>query len=98
MTSSILCVSDRIEAASKWELRYKFKRREVGSEISVPRVINMDIAYMKDSDNAINGSNLIGSNFIDENPEISIPYLALISAFTLNGCVGNVMVIGAVLI
>ena len=56
----------------------------------------MDIAYMKDS--ASNGSNLIGSNFIDENPEISIPYLILISAFTLNGCVGNVMVIGAVLI
>ena len=53
---------------------------------------------MKDSDNAVNGSNLIGSNFIDKNPEISIPYLALISAFTLNGCVGNVMVIGAVLI
>ena len=58
----------------------------------------MDIAYMKDSDSTINGSNLIGSNFIDENPEISIPYLVLISAFTLNGCVGNVMVIGAVLI
>ena len=58
----------------------------------------MDIAYLKYSDSAINSSNLIGSNFIDENPEISIPYLVLISAFTLNGCVGNVMVIGAVLI
>ena len=53
---------------------------------------------MKDSDSVNNGTSLIGSNFISENPEISIPYLALISAFTLNGCVGNVMVIGAVLI
>ena len=58
----------------------------------------MDIAYMRGSDGANNGTNLIDSNFIDENPEISIPYLALISAFTLNGCVGNVMVIGAVLV
>ena len=28
-----------------------------------------------------------GFDFIQENPEISIPYLARISAFTLNGCV-----------
>ena len=39
-----------------------------------------------------------GLDFIEENPEISLPYLILISAFTLNGCVGNIMVIGAVLV
>ena len=29
---------------------------------------------MRNSDSDNNGSNLIGSNFIEENPEISIPY------------------------
>ena len=80
------------------ELQYKGKGWEVVWENSTPRFINMDIAYMRDSDGANNGTNRISSNFIEKNPKISIPYLALISAFTLNGCVGNVMVIGAVLV
>ena len=57
----------------------------------------MDIPYMKYYNKTSNSSGSGGFDFIQENPEISIPYLALISAFTLNGCIGNVMVIGAVL-
>ena len=57
----------------------------------------MDIPYMKHYNKTSNSTGFGGFDFIHENPEISIPYLVLISAFTLNGCVGNVMVIGAVL-
>ena len=57
----------------------------------------MDITYMRYNNKTYNSSGFGAFDFISENPEISIPYLALISAFTLNGCVGNVMVIGAVL-
>ena len=45
-----------------------------------------------------NSTGLSGLDFINENPEISIPYLILISMFTLNGCLGNLIVIGAVLV
>ena len=43
------------------------------------------------------GSEKITNDFITENPEISIPYLTLISLFTLNGSIGNFMVIASVL-
>ena len=56
----------------------------------------MDIAYMKTRNGYINDSNFVGSEFIKENPEIAIPYLIILSAFTLSGCVGNIMVIGAI--
>ena len=57
----------------------------------------MDISYMKYHNMTSNSSGFGGFDFIKENPEISLPYLILISAFTLNGCVGNIMVIGTVL-
>ena len=44
-----------------------------------------------------NISNEMSINFIHENPIVAIPYLIVICAFTLSGCVGNTMVIGAVL-
>ena len=47
----------------------------------------MDIPYMKYDNKTPNFTAFGGFDFIQENPEISIPYLALISAFTLNGCV-----------
>ena len=58
----------------------------------------MDIAYMKTRNGYTNDSSFISFEFIEENPEIAIPYLIMISAFTLSGCVGNTMVIGAILV
>ena len=43
------------------------------------------------------GNKSTNFEFITENPEISIPYLTLISLFTLNGSIGNCLVIAAVL-
>ena len=63
----------------------------------IKNIIIMDIPYMKYYNKTSNSSDFGGLDFISENPEISIPYLVMISAFTLNGCIGNVMVIGAVL-
>ena len=57
-------------------------------------LIKMDIAYMRTSYNTTNGSD---TDFIEENPEIAIPYLILISAFALGGTIGNGMVIASVL-
>ena len=59
---------------------------------------NMDIAYMKTRNGYTNDSNFVSSEFIVQNPEIAIPYLTILSAFTLSGCVGNTMVIGAILV
>ena len=56
----------------------------------------MDIRFMKYNNKTLNSSGFGALDFISDNFEISVPYLVLISAFTLNGCIGNVMVIGAV--
>ena len=53
---------------------------------------------MKTRNGYTNDSDFVSSEFIKENSEIAIPYLAIISAFTLSGCVGNIMVIGAILV
>ena len=53
---------------------------------------------MKTRNGYTNDSNFVSSEFIKENSEIVIPYLLIIGAFTLSGCVGNIMVIGAVLV
>ena len=37
------------------------------------------------------------TGFIREKPVVAIPYLTLLCVFTLSGCIGNMMVIGAVL-
>ena len=52
---------------------------------------------MKTGHNISDGSDVMRINFIDRNPIVAIPYLTVICAFTLSGCVGNAMVIGAVL-
>ena len=52
---------------------------------------------MKTSYNTSNDNDAMSINFIDKNPIVAIPYLTVISTFTLSGCVGNTMVIGAVL-
>ena len=52
----------------------------------------MDILYMR-----VNYTLVGDNNFIEENPAVAIPYLTLISIFTLSGCIGNMMVIAAVL-
>ena len=57
----------------------------------------MDIAYMKIRAENNSSGDKITKDFITENPEISIPYLTLISLFTLNGSIGNFMVIASVL-
>ena len=56
----------------------------------------MDIQYMRVNDDVSNDTDSNDGDFIRENPEIAIPYLILISAFTLGGTIGNAMVIGAV--
>ena len=53
---------------------------------------------MKTRNGYTNDSNFISSEFIAQNPIVAIPYLIIISTFTLSGCVGNAMVIGAILI
>ena len=52
---------------------------------------------MKINGNKSNESGLSNFDFIADNPGIAIPYLTLLSIFTLNGCIGNLMVIAAVL-
>ena len=52
---------------------------------------------MKTSRDSTNHSDLGNVDFIQENPEIAIPYLILISAFALGGTIGNGMVIASVL-
>ena len=52
----------------------------------------MDTAYIR-----TNYTFISNDNFIEENPAVAIPYLTLIFVFTLSGCVGNMMVIAAVL-
>ena len=59
--------------------------------------VNMDIAYMKIRAENNSSGDKITNDFITENPEISIPYLTLISLFILNGSIGNFMVIASVL-
>ena len=56
----------------------------------------MDIIYMKKNNGFRNDSNFVQSDFIVQNPGISIPYLILISISTVTGCIGNAMVIGSV--
>ena len=52
---------------------------------------------MKIIGNKSNESGLNNFDFIAENPGVAIPYLTLLSLFTLNGCIGNFLVIAAVL-
>ncbi len=62
----------------------------------------MDIVYMKPSHSNINQTSNNNSsdngahNFISENLGVALSYLILISIFTVTGCFGNVLVIGAV--
>ena len=53
---------------------------------------------MKTRNGYTNDSDFISAEFIAQNPEIAIPYLTIISVFTLGGCAGNAMVIGAILV
>ena len=52
---------------------------------------------MRSDQNLLNETGFITDNFIRENPTVAIPYLTLLCIFTLSGCIGNTMVIGAVL-
>ena len=56
----------------------------------------MDIIFMKTNNDFTNDSDFVQSDFIAQNPGISIPYLILISISTVTGCIGNAMVIGSV--
>ena len=59
---------------------------------------SMDLQYMRSGHILFNETGFISDHFIRENLAVAIPYLTLICLFTLSGCVGNMMVIGAVLI
>ena len=59
-------------------------------------VKTMDIIYMRTKNGYTNDSDFIHSNFIAQNPEISIPYLIMMAIITLSGCIGNALVIGSV--
>ena len=58
---------------------------------------DMDLVYMRGEYIPFNETGFVGENFIRENSVIAIPYLTLLCIFTLSGCIGNTMVIGAVL-
>ena len=53
---------------------------------------------MKTRNGYTNDSNFVRSEFIVQNPEIAIPYLTILSVFTLSGCVGNIVVMGGILV
>ena len=57
----------------------------------------MDLQYASSDHILLNDTGFVSDNFIGENPAVAIPYLTLLCIFTLSGCVGNTMVIGAVL-
>ena len=57
----------------------------------------MDLVYMRTEYILLNDTDFISDNFIRENPAIAISYLTLLCIFTVSGCIGNMMVIGAVL-
>ncbi len=63
----------------------------------------MDIVYYRreDRDNGSGDSSVdpyvIGSDYIQKNPGVAVPYLSILILATLSGTVGNVMVIGAVI-
>ena len=44
-----------------------------------------------------NVTDFVSNNFIRENLAVAIPYITLQCIFTVNGCIGNTMVIGVVL-
>ena len=58
----------------------------------------MDIVYMKTSQGYTNDTDFISDRFIQENLALSIPYLILLILGTLSGSIGNIMVIGAVMV
>ena len=62
----------------------------------ISEVKTMDIIYMRTKNGYTNDSDFIHSNFIAQNPEISIPYLIMMAVITLSGCIGNALVIGSV--
>ena len=57
----------------------------------------MDLVYMRGEYNPFNETGFVGENFIRDNSVIAILYLTLLCIFTVSGCIGNTMVIGAVL-
>ena len=57
----------------------------------------MGVLYMRSDKILPNETGFVGENFIKENSVVAIPYLTLLCIFTLSGCVGNMMVVGAVL-
>ena len=57
----------------------------------------MDLLYMRSDYVFLNQTGFITDNFIRENSAVAIPYLILLCIFTVSGCIGNSMVIGAVL-
>ena len=51
---------------------------------------------MKSGFDVLNDSDYIHEDFIKQNPGISIPYLTVLLASTVIGCVGNILVIASV--
>lgn len=58
----------------------------------------MDIPFMRTKSGYTNDTDFVHSDFISKNPELSIPYLIVISSSSVVGCFGNTMVIGSVII
>ena len=53
---------------------------------------------MKTRSGYTNDTGFISDKFIEENLALSIPYLILLVMGTLSGSIGNVMVLGAVIV
>ncbi len=56
----------------------------------------MDIEFMRTRTGFTNDSDFIDKGFLKNNLAVGIPYLIIVTGAIVYGCVGNVMVIGAV--
>ena len=57
----------------------------------------MDLVYLRAEYILFNETGFVSDTFIRENSAVAVPYLTIICIFTMSGCIGNTMVIGAVL-
>lgn len=51
---------------------------------------------MRTKNGFTNDSEFVHTDFIERNRRIAVPYLVLLSIFTVTGCVGNILVVGVV--
>ena len=86
------------KTAVSFSQKWRFEADSVAHFVQpwTSEVKTMDIIYMRTKNGYTNDSDFIHSDFIARNPEISIPYLIMMTIITVSGCIGNALVIGSV--